>query len=342
MLEPNLGFKLFNQTALEYTPEYDSKAINKVIPYGISYLDRMLHGILPDDLVLIGAPSGVGKSELVNEIAFKAAHSGHKAVVFALEAHEGEFELRAKFKMYTKLIHQHQGPLALRDYTFLDFKLGLMKKTIEPYREVVEAAIKHTENLTVFYRDKNFGIREFKQRFSGLEGKADLVVIDHLHYFDTQSDNENKEFSEIIKEIRNLNQILGIPVVVVGHLRKTDRRDKPLISGLDEFHGTSNIPKVATTIITLAQGSLLDEAGIDPESVIEHPSHRHTTYFRICKSRADGQVTRYIGIGTFDSQVNSYDERFVLAQLTRDEKKFRKIITAPSWYIKRAQKGQAT
>ena len=68
-----LGVTPFTDRALSYTPEFDETQIKKVIPYGITYLDKMLIGIQPDELVLIGAPSGGGKSECVNQIATNAA-----------------------------------------------------------------------------------------------------------------------------------------------------------------------------------------------------------------------------------------------------------------------------
>ncbi|HND85068.1 MAG TPA: DnaB-like helicase C-terminal domain-containing protein, partial [Pseudobdellovibrionaceae bacterium] len=40
-----------------------------LIPFGISFLDGALDGILPNDLILIGAATGAGKTTLATQLA---------------------------------------------------------------------------------------------------------------------------------------------------------------------------------------------------------------------------------------------------------------------------------
>lgn len=328
-----LGFSSFIDTAKEYCPEFDDQQQKRIIPYGISFLDRMLLGIFPDDLVLIGAPSGIGKSELANQIAINATMSGKRVVPFALEATRGEWEVRAKFRLYMKAMIKDFGQSAietLSNYTYLDFKSGGMKDLIRPYQDIVEHELQKLKAITVFYRGKDFGLHEFTRAFNSLDGKADLVIIDHLHYFDSTNENENKAFTEIMKKIRDLNQITGIPVVVIGHLRKPEaKKDRPIIGDLDSFHGTSNIVKIASTVILLAAGD-------------QKSDHQFQTYFRVAKARGAGSASRYAGIGTFNTLVNEYESEFVLGKLIKNDKEFQVIRKddAPKWYLARAKVGQ--
>lgn len=327
-----LGVTPFVDRALTYTPEFDPDQMKKVIPYGITYLDKMLLGISPDDLVLLGAPSGCGKSELANQIATNAAYNGYRVVPFALEATPGEWELRSKFRLYAASLIKHIGPDAMEKWTYLDFKMGRMAKVIEPYRKPVEEILSNMKTMSVFYRGREFGIDQFRRVFNALNDKADLVIIDHLHYFDTQDENENREFGEIVKAIRDLNQLTNIPVILVGHLRKKDKFSTELASDLDEFHGTSTVAKVSTTVITLGPGGPVKDS-----------DHRFATYFRIAKCRGDGRVKNFIGAGVFNSQMNHYEDKFSLGTQQRNQQG--KVFFAeipkekePLWYRSRGER----
>jgi replicative DNA helicase len=54
--------------------------------FGVTYLDAALKGICPNDLILIGATSGAGKTELCAQIARINAKLGKRVNYIALEA----------------------------------------------------------------------------------------------------------------------------------------------------------------------------------------------------------------------------------------------------------------
>ena len=74
------------------------KYINNSGYFGIKYLDAALHGIKPNDLILIGASSGAGKTELCTHIAKTNAKLGKRVRYIALEAEKNEIETT---------LHQH-------------------------------------------------------------------------------------------------------------------------------------------------------------------------------------------------------------------------------------------
>lgn len=322
-----LGIKKLSDRGLALTPELEADSFAKVIPFGISFLDKMLYGISPEDLVMIGAATGVGKSELVNWMAIHAASNGKKVVVFALEAYVGEWESRIKYRLYMQCLVETHGPIILARFTYLDFKYGRMRSMLEPHKDRVNQLLKALDNISVFYRGRDFGIREFERIFTAVNDKADLVIVDHLHYFDSTDENENRAMTAIMKKIKDLNQITKIPVVVVGHLRKSfNAREKPLCPGEQEFHGTSNLIKISTIAITIAPGEQL-----------EGSTHRYQTYFRIVKARSDGAATRYCGLGVFDTRLNTYENNFVIGKLTKNETEFEQLTQQqiPAWFKER-------
>ena len=62
---------------------------------GIRPLDEMLLGFCERDLVLLGARTGVGKTQLATAIAVNLALRGSRTLFIALEAHHREMEDRA-------------------------------------------------------------------------------------------------------------------------------------------------------------------------------------------------------------------------------------------------------
>lgn len=325
-----LGLTDFVSTAIDKTPEYDRSAIERVVPFGVSFLDRMLMGIKSDDLVLIGAPPGVGKTELAASIAINAAYNRYRVVCFALEATPGEWEQRTKYKLYMGCMIHKYGPESIQTMDFDEFDSGLYADKLAPFREVVEAQLKEIPSMQMYYRERDFGIAEFQRVFNAINDKADLVVIDHLHYFDTTDENENRAIAEIMKKIRDMNQLTGIPVVMVAHLRKRDKKNDALVADLPDLHGTSEIGKISTKIITLAPGEPVP--GSDT---------RFYTYFRIPKARKSGRVTRYAGRGVFNVTMNEYEKEFALGRLSPDERKFIPFTEhkdIPAWYRERAKR----
>ncbi len=316
-----LNIKKFSDRAIQIAPEFDSDGLSKVTPFGVSFLDKLTRGILRDDLVMIGAPTGIGKTSLVEQITFNAGLHGKRAVGLALEATEGEWEMRTKFRLYARLLLRDKGEKFLARYTYRDFKLGLLREHLAPYRDQVEAEINRHENVSIFYRGRDFGIDEFTRIFNALNDKADLIVVDHIHYFDTSDENENRAFTEIMKRIRDLNQLTKIPVVVVGHLRKKDRANPVLVPDENDFHGTSNLAKIATILITMAPGEPLS-------------ANRFGTYFKVAKCRDEGHVRNYVGLGTFNTLTNEYERDFVLGKLTDGGRAFEPIPVnrQPPWY----------
>jgi len=146
---------------------------------------------------------------------------------------------------------------------------------------------------------------------AGLEAelKTDLLIVDHIHYFDFETENENREMKEILKTIRKLNEVTRIPIVLVSHLRKKDRRGAEIVAGGDEFHGSSDLVKIATKVISMGRGGpLVNSNGIHSTSVFE-------TYFRIVKNRMDGSSIPYVGAVGFSYLNNEYGDRYRLMRL---------------------------
>lgn len=294
----------------------------KFLRFGISYLDVATRGIAPNDLILLGAPTGVGKTELCVQVALANIEDGRRVHFIALEADQGEIERRLLWALITKQFFDdtNRPNLALR-LNMADWLKGEFVGTkIEEYEKIgIDYLSKALKNLFSFYKLKEFGVDELRQNVFAVADETDLVIIDHVHYFDWDDDNDNRAIKIIAKAARNISLLSRKPIILVAHLRKRDRNNRDMAPGVDEFHGSSDLTKIATKVITVARApkhDLIDDQGKEP------------TFFRICKSRIDGSITRYVARMLFDYKTKTYDTKF---RLSENGEEFTEVQEYPFW-----------
>lgn len=294
-----LGFKSSTERISgEVNLRYESA--KNPLKLGIKFLDDMFFGITKHDLVLVGAKTGIGKTELVTTIALESARRNKRVYVFALEAEPSEIERRIRFKILAKSYSElYPG----RFITYRDFIWGHYPKEFQEldtdFNDVKKEAL---DNLFTFYRTGDFGIKDFTKLFAVIEKEADLIIVDHIHFFDMETDNENKELADITKSIRDLALISGVPVILVGHLRKSSGSYKKAIPDIDDFHGSSNLAKQVTKAVILENGGPTADG-------------KFVTLIRVVKDRIFGGSTRYAGKVIFDPRTNSYEPEYTLCTI---------------------------
>lgn len=277
--------------------------------FGVDFLDDALRGILRDDLILVGAPSGMGKTQLCCNIANANIAAGKKIHYIALEASEDEIERRLLYP----LVMERFLADPKRPSVFVTFPEWMLGEFLDPLAEYEEAAARFFEeaykNLFMFYKQEKFGVHEMTQAILTASLDTDLILIDHAHYFDFDDDNENRAMKKIAKTVRQLAIDHRVPIILVAHLRKRDKGNEELCAGLDEFHGSSDLYKIATKVITISGGEPT------PDGCFE-------TFFRIPKNRIDGGVTRFIAKEFFNNKVGTYEKgRYILSSANQKRSK---------------------
>lgn len=267
---------------------------------GVSFLNDATGGIYPGDLVLIGARTGAGKTELVNHIAIQNAKNGKKVYFFALETSNFELTRRIKYPLVQK--HKATGFMPYRHW-YLGHEPSNIELADSKANEEINESLK---NLFIFQNNKSFTLSDFERLFLSIESQADLIIIDHIHYFDYDNENENAALKSITKTIRDMAQLANKPVVLVAHLRKRESKFvSELIPKLDDFHGSSDLIKIASTIILLAP--------LDKSSQLKQP-----TAMTVSKLRIDMSVAKYMGITDFDFNKKTYADKYFLGVLKKN------------------------
>lgn len=264
-----------------------------VMRFGIDFLDKVTRGILFDDLVLIGAPTGIGKTQLCCLIAQANITDGKTVHYIALEAGDSEIDARLKFPLVMKHYEADIFKPEIKDLNYPDWLLGKYLDVLLPYEELADAEYEaNYQNLHLYYKTGKYGIDELIESVGTAAKTTDLIIIDHVHYFDYHDDSENKSLKEIALKTKELSLEQKKPIVLVAHLRKRDRGNGELVSSNDEFHGSSDLTKVATRTVTIAPGPQLGSF--------------YETYFRVAKNRIDQGSTRFIGRELFDPSTGGY------------------------------------
>lgn len=271
-----------------------------ILEFGISFLDEALNGIIKSDLILIGAPSGVGKTALCCNITLANIKNGKRVHYVALEAERFEIEARLKFQLISEMFFSDPNRPQIENFCFSDWYLGRYYEQLQNYEDLTHSFFqKAFSSLFTFYKGEKFGIDDFIESVIVASDCTDLIIVDHVHYFDLEETNENKEMKKIASTARTLALENNIPIILISHLRKRDKANSDLVANLDEFHGSSDLYKIATKVITFAGGSYVLGGGFE-------------TFFRIPKNRTDGGVTRFLGRTVFSPKKGAYEKDYRL------------------------------
>lgn len=286
---------------------------NEKMAFGVKFLDEALFGIRKNDFIVIAAKTGFGKSELAKIIALENAPK-KRVHFFALEAEPNEIEMRIKYSYMAKGIYGE-----LKEYfkgfifNYADWVNGeyrnndLIKKLSEAATEFMAEEYK---NLKTYYQiNSTITDENIESTLLGIQNETDLIIIDHLHYFTFCDDNENRAMKKLMMRFRELSLKIGKPIILLAHVRKSERRGAALVPGFEDIHGSSDVSKIATKIIILAAANEIETGS---------PT-QYATFFRIAKCRLDGSRTKLVGVLNFDITRNAYRESYLLGRLNFDE-----------------------
>jgi replicative DNA helicase len=293
--------------------------------FGNPFLDDALTGLMPSDLCLIGARSGIGKTQLATSIAAYNAAACKKNVVFiALEAERNEIEMRLRYSIEASLFFKDQNRNRNIIISYRKWRLGFLQSEFKKYKEEsIAIFIQRYSTLYTVYRDQTYGIREFERSLDEAKEFGDLFICDHIHFFDLSGQgNEHQEVSGIMRKIRELNLFYSKPFIVIAHLRK---HIEGILPGLEDFMGTSDLGKIATVCIMLAK----DPQGYDAKNQLQK------TIISIPKARTGG-LGNLVGMLDYSIQHQGYLQRYTLARTCKGNEKVELIQQdqIPEWAAK--------
>ena len=193
------------------------------VPTGFADLDKVLLGLRPGTMTVIGARPGVGKTAFALTLAANAAKAGVPVMFFSLEMSGSEIA--------TRLL------CAESNVSNEDVRSGRIPNDMWPD---ITAAIERLQNLD-FTVDDTAGTNVVEIRTKArraLHGKPNgLVIVDYLQLISPlhRAENQNVMIGEISRALKILSKDLQVPVIALSQLsRDIDRRSdkRPVLADL--------------------------------------------------------------------------------------------------------------
>ncbi len=249
---------------LEYLTEHGNEVTGT--PTGFKDLDRVLAGLQPNNLIVVGARPAMGKTSFGLNIATHAAMNANNPVLFfSLEMSQLEISQRllcTEARVDSSKVRT--GRMSDSDWTKISHAVGRLSEA--------PIWIDDNPNTTVME------IRAKARRLKSRVGNLGLVVVDYLQLMSGRSRAENRqvEVSEISRGLKILARELECPVMALSQLSRNleSRSDKrPMLSDLRE---SGSIEQDADVVMFLYRDEVYDQespdAGMAEIQIAKHRS----------------------------------------------------------------------
>lgn len=320
-----------NQFAAETKQRLEDRA--KAIPFSIDYLDDAKRGILPTDLIVVGAGTGIGKTEFAVNVALGAIECGKSVCLYALEAERYEIHRRIKYKFIAQyfVTHRQEFP-SLPENTglnYFDWSTGKLDSILLPLEDSINEKLHRLfdSNLRIVTPDGPMSAEDMTEIGTEWMG-YDLIIVDHLHYLEAESDSmsENQVIKKAVSQLRNFVNTRRKPVILFSHLRKQTKGDKSAVPTLEELHGSSEISKQANLVVTIGKAF---QYPVDGSIVDGKPGE---TFIRICKARSAAPgCQNVVARVRFDLGRNTYSEGYTAYTTDRWAEKLTELTEKMRW-----------
>lgn len=287
-------------TAFEDEVADRKELIAKAFYTGIPVMDELFDSILPNDLILLGARSGSGKTELLTQIGQNVTKQGRYVDFFALEASKFEIHRRIKYRIAAEFLMAAKPG---RRLSYMKWTRGGYDEELEQTKELQLAALeKITKYLRIHYRPGSFEMSDFVKLYHYLSKDSSLVMCDHAQFFDFDSKtNESSHVKDLSLKMYDLVNNVRVPIIIVSHLRKGESGKR--VPDMDDFHGSSELYKKSTKALIICRYSYLEKL------------NSYETLFQMVKNREMSPAT----IKTvFSMDLKQYSPNFTAGEVYRD------------------------
>lgn len=219
-------------------------------PWG-TLLNAKTQGIRKGELLLLTAGSGIGKSTLAREIAYKLKTEDNLKIGFLMLE-------ETPIKTIRDLLSIHmQRPLHL-DWTE-ETKAEVRKHYAELFGDRRIVLYDHFGSI-----EADNLLEKIRYMITGEE--CDFIVLDHISIAISGLDvgDERKTIDLLMTKLRSLVAETGVGIIIVSHLRKTGNNARAFEEGgeisLDDLRGSGSLKQLPDTIIALERNQQAEEA----------------------------------------------------------------------------------
>lgn len=195
------------------------------IPSGFASIDKFTGGWQPQDLIIVGGASSMGKTSFALALAYNAAMQGNSSVIFSYEMSSNQ--------LISRILSSHTG---------IDNRY-LIKGTLtaEEWR-CIHKATGVIENIPLYVDECNSTSLRYllnKIRQYVITKGIKLVMVDYLQLISNsiKGRSREQEVSIIARSLKNIAKELNITVIALSQLSRGVERNegcRPMLSNLRE------------------------------------------------------------------------------------------------------------
>lgn len=204
---------------------------------GIYDLDSMICGLHKQELTIIGARPGVGKTTLALQIAEKIARNDKNVLFVSLEMSDNQLIQKMIARTgNVKSYRMRMGTIEDEDWTKISNAIGKLSD------------LKFNTNSKIRTIQKlELEARKLKNR-----GKLDLLIIDYIQLLKSKDkfNSREQEVADISRRLKLMSLELDIPVVALCQLNRNASNNEPSLSDLRE---SGSLEQDADNVIFLHQ-----------------------------------------------------------------------------------------
>lgn len=248
--EINEKERTFLEQVVETSTEIEKNTLEKPdysLYTGITDLDKMICGLHKQELTIIGARPGLGKTTLALQIAENIAQKGIETAIISLEMSETQviqklISKRARINSYK----MRMGTLETKELE----QIGIVSAEISelPIHLITKArTIQHIENIARKLKNKN---------------NLGLMIIDYIQLIKNKGkfNSREQEVADITRTLKLLSLELNIPIIGLCQLNRNATRQEPTLADLRE---SGAIEQDADNVIFLYQEAESTETVVD-------------------------------------------------------------------------------
>lgn len=217
-----------------------SREMRSRIMFPWQLLNMDTGGMEGDQLVIIGARPGVGKTAAALQIAMNAADTQGQSVLFVSAE-------MSKQQIWRRVVHQELGISPIKQAT------GIM--CVEERMAVAGLASKVKDERIGLYvmdsGDLSYASVFARAKAMHIIGRLGLVIVDYLQIMDTDaSENRSLEIARLTKNLKRMSRQLQVPVIALSQLnRELERSDSNRPPRLTDLRESGAIEQDADLVL---------------------------------------------------------------------------------------------
>lgn len=268
------------------------------------FIDKYFGGIAKNELMLIGSPSGFGKTTFGNCLVFDMIELGLKPCFMSLENTIGDTLTIRAFLIWKQ--KTRKWDVKLREWKDLLQDEDIIKSYFEAHELL--------KKFILIESEKAYPIESLEKDLELAKDQgADIIILDHVDYISSDTDNVAVIGTQVMQTLKKFIESNNIPVIAFSQLvKKMDK--KVIIPEYNDFYGSSNKSKMATSILMIQR---------EPNN--SNPlEHLFSTLFIVRKDRYGSNIN----VGErifFNTKLGKYETKGYKISVSQDGTKIKEL-----------------